>query len=195
MIAKLAEGWESIVTAPSCRAATKGDSGRRPILVTHFPFNGSHAPVAIAQLTAAGWKVGGGGGGRKLWFEPTHWRGIPEVNQTAASAKGSPPRAVLETRPEGEGAGRANSHAASRRVVRLHPLPENSNLDLADVLGKVIAGAVRSALQAHGLHLARHLRGMLVGSIRKRAVNQLVCSEGETMLRAALGKEGTEHAP
>ncbi len=71
-------------------------------------------------------------------------------------------------------------------MVRLHPLPENSNIELADVLGKIIAGATRAALHAHAIHFSRHLRGMLVGSIRKRAVNQLVCSEGETMLRAAL---------
>lgn len=186
MTAKLAEGWQSTVDAPRCRAATKGDGGRRPILVTHFPFNGSHAPVAIAQLTAAGWKVGGGG--RKLWFEPTHWQEIPEVNQMAASAKGSPPRAVLETRPDGEDARSTLCPAASRRVVRLHPLPENSNIELADLLGKMIAGAARSALHAHAGHFSRHLRGMLVGSIRKRAVNQLVCPEGETMLRDALGK-------
>ena len=183
----LAKGWQSIVTAPRCRAATKGDSGRRPILVTHYPFNGGHAPVAIAQLTRDGWKVGKVA--RGLWFEPTHWRQIPDVIETAVGEIEPRLRAVCKNeRSEGEGVGSA-SHAASRRAVRLHPLPENSNAEIADVLGKVIAGAVRSALHAHAMHFPRHLRGMLVGSIRKRAVNQLVCAEGESMLRAALGEQ------
>ncbi len=183
MSAKLAEEWESIVTAPRCRAATKGDSGSRPILVTHFPFTGHFAPVAIARLTVNGWKAGKG---HKLWFDPTHWRAIPEVVETAALL-GTRPRVVSRLqRPDGEGAGNASHLAAPRRAVRLHPLPENSNIDLADVLGKVIAGATRAALHAHAIHFSRQLRGMLVGSIRKRAVNQPVCQEGETMLRAAL---------
>ena len=137
-----------------------------------------------ARLTVNGWKAGGGT--RKLWFEPTHWRQIPEVIQTTA-LHGTRSRAVAIKRPDGEGDGNINHLAAPRRVVRLHPLPDNSNIELADVLGKVIAGATRSALQAHALRFSRQLRGMLVGSIRKRAVNQLVCLEGETMLRAAIG--------
>ncbi len=189
MKATLAPSWQSIVTAPRCRASTKGDSGSRPVLVTHFPFTGRHAPVAIARLTSDGWKAGAGV--RKLWFEPTHWRHIPEVIETAALVDVTQSRAVLETRPEGEGAG-STHHAASGRVVRLHPLPENSSIELADLLGKVIAGAARSALHAHAKRFPRHLCGMLVGSIRKRAVNQLVCIEGETMLRAALGEQGAD---
>lgn len=188
MNAILAPGWYSIVTAPRCLAATKDDSGRRPVLVTHFPFNGHHAPVAVALLTSKGWKAGAGV--RNLWFEPTHWRHIPEVTSTAAIVSLSQPGPGCNLpRPNGEGVGKYCQHAASRRVVRLHPLPKNSIIGLADVLGKVIAGAARSALHAHAKQFPRDLRGMLVGSIRKRAVNQLVCVEGEAMLRAALGEQ------
>ena len=190
MTLTLTPEWRSIVAAPRCRASTKDDSGSRPVLVTHFPFTGHHAPVAIARLTVSGWKAGAGV--RNLWFEPTHWRQIPEVIETAAIVSLSQLGAGANPRPNGEGAGTHCQHAASRRVVRLHPLPENSSIELADLLGKVIAGAVRSALHAHARQFPRHLRGMLVGSIRKRAVNQLVCLEGETMLRAALEEQGTD---
>ena len=70
-------------------------------------------------------------------------------------------------------------------MVRLHPLPGGCSPGLADIIGKAVAGAVMSAFDAH-LDLPRAKRGALVGSIRKRAVNQLCCDEGREKLRQAL---------
>lgn len=75
-------------------------------------------------------------------------------------------------------------------MVRLHPLPEGANSQLAEVLGKAIAGAVRATLDAHGHRVPADVCGLLVGSVRKRAVNQLVCVDGEVAIRRALDERG-----
>lgn len=53
-----------------------GDNGRRPVLVTRWPITGAYKPVCVACLTVDG--IWLGGRRRKLWFEPTHWRPLPE---------------------------------------------------------------------------------------------------------------------
>lgn len=75
-----------------------------------------------------------------------------------------------------------------KRKVRLHPLPAGAPATLAEVIGSAVAGAVRQALDAH-TPLPKDKRGALVGSIRKRAVNQLVCAEGVARIRAAFERE------
>lgn len=190
---RLAPEWRSVVSAPPCVASSKGDNGKRLVMVTRYPYTGCRPPLALAILTRQGWKLGGARG-KKLWFEPTHWRWPPDVLESAGSnvpskavlAPQTRPRTEVDSRSAGDDAGSKPSHAASRGVVRLHPLPDEANFDLANVLGKIVAGATRSALDAHAKRFPRDLRGMLVGSIRKRAVNQLVCAEGEAMLRQAL---------
>lgn len=83
--------------------------------------------------------------------------------------------------------GKTGSHRRpSKREVRLFPLPIGSNPALVDLIGRAVAGAVKSALTAHVPNLSASECGMLVGSIRKRVVNQLVCREGEACLREAL---------
>ena len=76
--------------------------------------------------------------------------------------------------------------SARSRRVRLHPLPEGASGDLAYVIGSAVAGGLRSFLSAHEIHLSKSQKGMLIGSTRKRVVNQLVCREGEQRLREAL---------
>ena len=73
-----------------------------------------------------------------------------------------------------------------KRKVRLHPLPRGANRELADVLARAVAGAVRDALNQQCPGMSAQEIGMLVGSIRKRAVNDLVSREGEAAIRAAL---------
>ena len=72
-------------------------------------------------------------------------------------------------------------------MKRIHPLPVGTNRALVDVFGSAVAGAVRSALDAHAPEMSNHQKGMLVGSIRKRAINQLLSDEGERRIRDALG--------
>ena len=70
-------GWLPIETAPRCVPSSEQDSGLRPVLVTRWPIDGHHKPVAVARLTVDGWIVGRGGKWRKsLWFEPTHWMSL-----------------------------------------------------------------------------------------------------------------------
>jgi len=69
-------GWQPIETAPRCVASTPIDSGKRPVLVTRFPINGHTPPMAVARLTSRGWM--NGRRDNRLWFEPTHWRSLPE---------------------------------------------------------------------------------------------------------------------
>lgn len=73
--------------------------------------------------------------------------------------------------------------------VRLHPLPEGASLPLASIIGAAVAGAIRNCLNAHPLSLTNAQKGLIIGSSRKRAVNQLVCAEGEARLRMALGEK------
>ncbi len=77
-----------------------------------------------------------------------------------------------------------------KRTVRLHPIPSGAPVALAEFIGAAVAGATRTALAAHCKSMPKRDVGMLVGSIRKRAVNQLVCAEGLETLRALLFAEG-----
>lgn len=71
--------WRTIGSAPRCgNGVEDGTNGRKPVLVTRYPFTGHHAPVAVARLTADGWISGKKG--NPLWFVPTHWMTIPEVS-------------------------------------------------------------------------------------------------------------------
>lgn len=67
--------------------------------------------------------------------------------------------------------------------VRLHPLPAGAPQPLSEFLSAVVGGATRSALMAHTNGLSKQQLGSLVGSIRKRIVNQLVCAEGVAKLK------------
>ena len=135
--------------------------GWRPLLVTRHPFTGRRAPVSIAGLTTDGWRHDGG---RKLRYQPSHWAEVPEVKMLGRPTIFRVLAGCLE------------------RVSELRAL----SAPLASVIGAAVAGAVRDCLNAHFMRMSRHDRGLLVGSIRKRAVNQLVCPEGETRLREAL---------
>ena len=77
-------------------------------------------------------------------------------------------------------------HSARPGKVRLHPLPEGAPPPLAALIGAAVAGGIRDCLHAHPLPLSKAQRGNLIGSSRKRAVNQLVCAEGRSRLREAL---------
>lgn len=70
-----------------------------------------------------------------------------------------------------------------KRKVKLHPLPQGAPAPLAEFIGNAVAGAVKSALGAHCKSMSRNTKGMLVGSIRKRAVNQIVCAAGLDSLK------------
>lgn len=73
-----------------------------------------------------------------------------------------------------------------KRKVRLHPLPEGAPAPLVDFIGAAVAGAVRSGFDAHAESIPNRERGSLVGSIRKRAVNQILCAEGLEKLKDGL---------
>jgi len=68
--------WQPIETAPACVAGASGDNGRRPLLVSRYPFTGHHPPIAVARRTKNGWISGKKG--NRLWFEPNRWRPLPE---------------------------------------------------------------------------------------------------------------------
>ena len=57
---------------------------------------------------------------------------------------------------------------------------------LAQFVATVVRGAVAQAIDAHYPELPKKKRGSLIGSIGKRAVNQLTCAEGEAKLRNIL---------
>lgn len=76
--------WQPIDTAPKCVPSSHEDgNGRKPVIVTRFPFTGRFAPMAIARLTREGWIIGKVGARRRykkdnyLWFTPTHWIPLP----------------------------------------------------------------------------------------------------------------------
>lgn len=68
--------WKTIESAPKCDGGGPQSNGRKPVLVTRYPFTGHHAPMAVARLTKAGWVSGKSG--NKLWFAPSHWSFLPE---------------------------------------------------------------------------------------------------------------------
>ena len=71
---------------------------------------------------------------------------------------------------------------------RFHPLPEHASEAVAQVIGTAVGGAVKCAMDAHGAHLPARWRGMMLGSIRKRAINSLCSERGMTSLLAAMGE-------
>ena len=73
-----------------------------------------------------------------------------------------------------------------KRKVKLHPIPPGVPAPLVELIGAVVAGAVKMAFNAHLQNLSKSERGMLVGSIRKRVVNGLVCAESLERMRAQL---------
>ena len=66
--------------------------------------------------------------------------------------------------------------------VRIHPIPRECPPELAVYVAMCVRGAVTDALNKHGQRLSKSERGMLIGSIGKRAVNQLCCDEGRAKL-------------
>jgi len=72
--------------------------------------------------------------------------------------------------------------------VRIHPIPDDCPQELADYIATVVRGAVADGLNKHATDLSPSKRGSLVGSIGKRAVNQLCCAEGRKMLAIYLPK-------
>ena len=70
--------------------------------------------------------------------------------------------------------------------LKIHPLPAGCSPELAEYVAKVVRGAVKSALDAHYPELVGSRRGSLVGSIGKRAVNQLCCEESRRQLKELL---------
>lgn len=104
--------------------------------------------------------------------------------RAAAPSEASVAKEASWTDAAGEPLG-STLHAKRERVVRIHPLPDpQCSEELARYVAKAVRGAVRSFIAAHGEHLDKRTRGMMTGSIGKRAVNQLCCAEG----RAALVK-------
>ena len=181
--------WRDISTAPRCVASTPGNNGVRRVLVTRYPFNGAAAPTMIAMLTSDGWRRDGGG---KLRYVPTHWRPLPpDPGQDRLFTRSfrllawcNRLASALRSRdPEQE---RGTCQPVQSGKVRLHPLPEGASASLASVIGAAVAGAVRDCTNQHFARMSRADRGLLIGSVRKRAVNQLVCDEGEARLREAL---------
>lgn len=73
--------------------------------------------------------------------------------------------------------------------VRLHPIPKGAPVAMVEYVAAVVAGGIEQTLVAHGQHLSRQMRGMLKGSICKRVVNQLCCTEGRKKLREVMGAE------
>lgn len=70
--------------------------------------------------------------------------------------------------------------------VLVHPLPAGCSPELAELVAKAVRGAVMAALDAHYPELSRQKRGSLIGSIGKRAVNQLCCEEGRERIKQVL---------
>lgn len=73
--------------------------------------------------------------------------------------------------------------------VRLHPIPEGAPPLLAAYIGGVVAGAIKDCVKQHPLPISNRQLGLLVGSTRKRAVNQLVCEEGRHNLKTLMEEE------
>lgn len=82
--------------------------------------------------------------------------------------------------------GKPGNDPPGKRAVLIHPIPANAPRALAAVIAVAVRGAVRSFIDAHAASLSASDRGMMAGSIAKRAVNQLVCAEGVAAIRAAL---------
>ena len=115
--------------------------------------------------------------------EPT-----PLTQISSASAAPSTPRGGTgETETALALSKQAERNCRRKRVVRLYPLPAGASPDLAGVFGSVVAGAVRQCVDAHFPHMSKRDRGLLVGGIRKRAVNQLCCECGRKLLREVIG--------
>lgn len=84
---------------------------------------------------------------------------------------------------------RPNAPAVSTGKVRLHPLPEGVTQPLASVIGAAVAGAIKATLTAHPIPMTNGQRGTLIGSARKRAVNQILCAENLARLRQELAED------
>ena len=100
---------------------------------------------------------------------------------------------LLPERPGTAGDGTrasADRDLARAGKVRIHPIPDECPPDLASFIASCVRGAVRSALESHVKNLTKNQRGMLVGSIGKRAVNQLCCKEGRRILRELIDARG-----
>jgi hypothetical protein len=61
--------------------------------------------------------------------------------------------------------------------LKIHPLKEGFNRDLAEVLVPLINGGIDSFLHAHGSKYSKELKGLLKGSLRKRVLNQILAEE------------------
>lgn len=72
--------------------------------------------------------------------------------------------------------------------VRIHPMPKGAPAAMVEYVASVVAGGIKQTLKAHGAELSANTRGMLLGSIRKRVVNQLCCEEGLRKLRETMGE-------
>jgi len=79
-----------------------------------------------------------------------------------------------------------NKLTSKKGVVRLHPLPEGADPQLAQFVGQAVDGALKSFLSAHPMVLSNQERGLLLGSARKRIVNQLCCEQSVEKLKELL---------
>ena len=73
--------------------------------------------------------------------------------------------------------------------LKIHPLPDGANEQLAAVIIPLIDGGIRNFLNAHGDKYDRQMRGLLKGSLRKRILNQMLSEESR--LRDALIGDGS----
>lgn len=112
-------------------------------------------------------------------------KGGAEPPKTGGRGAGPQPAAVGDRRASA-------SKASLKGKVRLRfPSLKDAPPELVEFIALAVRGAVRSAFDAHGNSQPRHWRGMMIGSITKRALNQICCAEGVKILREAV-KPGEE---
>jgi len=182
-VVKSPDGKLISFTASGARAAAWRKfchkAGRQPAYWWDRDFDVVEARlVELNSAPAAKADVDGGALGSTLHTETAGGRTLA-AGASKARLKG--PRAEV-----------GNTSPRRSRVVRLHPLPAEHNEALVEAIAMPIYGAVNSALDAHAKDWGRHKRHDLAGSIRKRIVNQLVCTEGETRIRNALLSQESE---
>ena len=77
---------------------------------------------------------------------------------------------------------------STSRVEGSNPSAQAKHMRLASFIGTAVGGAVKSCLDAHPHQLSSAQRDLLIGSVRKRAVNQITCKAGVDAIIEALGE-------
>jgi|CXWL01.1.fsa_nt_gi hypothetical protein len=111
-------------------------------------------------------------------------RGGQTASETTADAGNLDPR---RTGTASSGT-RAQVKWAREGKVRLHPIPIGCPQELADYVAMCVRGAIKDGLNKHAGYLTNAQRGILIGSIGKRAVNSLCSADGLARIRDILVK-------